>query len=97
MFTFKISPDGQAPFEVKGASRDIARWERTTKGASLHRLQEEMHVVDLYKIAFFACQRAGMWSGTMAEFEDQVDIDTLDDEESQDPTLPAAPSGETSH
>lgn len=92
MFTFKISPDGGESFTVRGTSRDIHRWEKTTKGASLHKLQEEMTVSALYEVAFHACKRAGLWDGTLAEFEAQCDIDTVDDEDddSEDPSPSAA-------
>ena len=35
MFSFKVTPDGGESFDVKVTSRDIAKWEKTTKGASL--------------------------------------------------------------
>lgn len=92
MFTFKISPDDGEPYVLKGDSRDIAKWEKTTKGASLHQLQENMRVVDLYKIAYNAAVRTGRDPGTLADFEADNALDTIEDEddESQDPTRPAA-------
>lgn len=91
MFTFKIDPDGRESFTVRGTSRDIAQWERTTKGASLGKIQEDMSVTALYAIAFHACRRQGLWTGTQAEFEQSCDIDTIDDDEDEaaDPTLTA--------
>lgn len=91
MFTFKISPDDGEPYEVVATTRDIARWERTTKGASLRQLQTEMRATDLYVIAHNAAVRHGQYDGPLKEFQDTCDITVLDDEEEEpDPTLPAA-------
>jgi hypothetical protein len=95
VFKFRIMPDDGEPFEVVATTRDIARWEKTTKGASFAALQADMHVVDLYKIAYYACQRQGIDTGTprtLVEFESGVDLDVLgDDEDAEpDPTRPAA-------
>lgn len=89
MFTFKISPEDAEAFQVKGTSRDISKWEKTTKGASLHKLRTEMCVVDLYRIAYNACTRTGLWTGTLADFEDTVDLDTIDEDDEVDPTQSA--------
>lgn len=89
MFRFKVIPDEGESFEVTATTRDIARWERTTKGASLVALQKDMKVTDLYKVAFYATQRQGLYDGTQKEFEETVDLDILDAGE-PDPTQSAA-------
>jgi len=83
-FTFEIRPDGQPPFRAVGSSRDISTWEKTTKGASLGKLQEDMSVTALYQIAFHTCRRQGLWAGTLAEFEANCDIDNIDDDDQDD-------------
>lgn len=93
MFKFRIMPDDGEPFTVVATTRDIARWEKTNKGASFAALQADMHVVDLYKIAYYACQRQGIDTPrTLVEFESGVDLDVLDDDEDAepDPTRSAA-------
>lgn len=78
MIKFKVRPvDGGEPYEVEGTTRDILNWERTTKGASFGKLEENMHIADLYKIAWFAARRASMFSGVLADFEEQHDLDIV--------------------
>lgn len=91
MFRFKVMPDAGEPFEVTATTRDIAKWERTTKGASLAGLQSDLRAVDLYKVAFHAVTRQGLYSGALKDFEDSVDLDVLDDDQDEpDPTRSAA-------
>jgi hypothetical protein len=90
MFRFKVMPDDGEPYEVVATTRDIARWEKTTKGASLAALQKDLKATDLYKVAYWSVQRQGLYDGTMADFEQGVDLDILDDEEEADPTRSAA-------
>lgn len=89
MFRFKVMPDDGDAYEVVGTTRDIAKWEKTNKGASLHVLQSQMRATDLYKIAYNAVTRHGLFEGSFKDFEDSTDLDILDDED-VDPTPPAA-------
>ncbi|MFF5992581.1 hypothetical protein [Prauserella flavalba] len=88
MIDFKIRPDGGEPYEVKATTRDILNWEKTTKGASLKQLMENLHTADLYKVAFFAATRAGKFTGVLQDFELSVDLD-FEIEEEKDPTQSA--------
>lgn len=92
MIRFTIMPDGVEPFDVVASTRDIARWEKVTKGASFAALENDKKVSDLYKIAFHASVRQGFWTGTLAEFEQDVDLDFPEDDEDgeADPTRSAA-------
>jgi hypothetical protein len=92
MFRFKLTPDGQESVEIQGSSRDVLQWERRGKTNTMARLREEMRMTDLYKIAFLAATRLGVWSGTEADFMETVELDILDDEadDSEDPTKSAA-------
>lgn len=92
MLNLKIIPDDGEPFAVVATSRDIAKWEKTTKGATFAGFQAEQKLSDLYKIAFFACVRRGLWPRTLGEFENTVDLDIIDDDEDSepDPTRSAA-------
>lgn len=89
MINLKIMPDGAEPYELKATTRDIAMWEKTNRGASLAKLQNEMHATDLYAVAFHAAKRQGLFTGTAQEFQDSCDLDVLDDDE-PDPTQSAA-------
>lgn len=89
MLTLKIMPDGDEPYELVATTRDIAKWERTTKGASFHGFQADMHVKDVYAVAYHAATRQQKFSGSLADFMDSVDFDILDDDEA-DPTQSAA-------
>lgn len=93
MFTFKISPDGGTPYEVVATSRDIARWEKLTKGATMKRLETEYRIIDLYAVAYHAAVRHEQYQGTLAEFQDSADLELLDgDDDESDPTRPAVQS-----
>lgn len=88
MITFKVEPDegfGEA-FSVTATSRDIARWEKVTKSATFQSLMESMSLVHLYRIAYFACKRQGLWDGTEADFEANCDVTPEGKADSPDPT-----------
>lgn len=89
MFRFKVMPDEGEAYELAATSRDIATWERTNKAASLGRLQSDMRMSDLYKIAHLAAVRQGLYEGAAKDFEASADLDVLDEDEA-DPTRPAA-------
>lgn len=95
MIKLKIMPEDGKPFVIVCTTRDIARWEKTTKGASFAGLQADMKVTDLYKIAWFAIERLGVDTGlpnaTLRDFERDVDLDVLDmeDDDEPDPTRSA--------
>ncbi|MCW6008504.1 hypothetical protein K1W54_28765 [Micromonospora sp. CPCC 205371] len=88
MFDFKITPDGLEPFEVTAGSRDVLKWERTTKGASFKGIAEDLKMTDMYKVAWIAAKRQGLYEGTLAEFEDDCEID-FEETDEPDPTRPA--------
>lgn len=91
MFTFNITPDGGTPFTVTATSRDIAQWEKTTKDASLHQLQEKMRMTDLYKICWIAARRQlpDYVPTVLADFETGFDLE-MDEDEPADPSPSAA-------
>jgi hypothetical protein len=91
MFKFRAIPDSGDAIDIESSTRDILKWERTTKGASASQLQEPSFTA-LYKIAWIAATRHGKFSGTLAEFEETFDIDT-EPEDEPDPTQSAAPAG----
>ncbi|MEV0726005.1 hypothetical protein AB0I37_24905 [Micromonospora purpureochromogenes] len=88
MFTFMIKPDGGDAFEVTAGTRDVLKWERTTKGASLGQLKEGITLGALYKIAHLAATRQQLFTGPLADFEDTCELEFEEDEE-PDPTRPA--------
>lgn len=70
MIEFKVRPDGETEgYDITATSKDIAMWERTTKGASMSQMSTGLRMVDLYKIAHFAAVREQMFTGTLSEFE----------------------------
>lgn len=88
MFIFEIAPDDGETYEVEAITRDILKWERTTKGASASQLSEPS-MATLYKLAWIASQRTGQFAGTLKDFEDSVDLGTRTAEE-PDPTQSGA-------
>lgn len=89
MFRFTIRPDDGDPWEVEATTRDVARWERTDKTASLHRLENEYRATDLYSIAYYAALRQGLFEGKLSDFQSSCDIEMTGEDEA-DPTRPAA-------
>lgn len=88
MHNFQITPDEGEAYEVRSTTRDILLWERTTKGAAAHQLQEPT-MAALYKIAHLASVRTGRFSGSLKDFEETVDLEVAAEEE-PDPTQPEA-------
>jgi hypothetical protein len=87
VITFQIAPDNGEKYEVVATSRDILNWERTTKGGSMKQLMEELHLGDLYKVAWFAAKRLSLTTGTLADFEAGSDLEF--ETEDVDPTQSA--------
>lgn len=98
-WTFEVRPDDGEPYRVTAHSRDILTWEKAGKGRSLGELANNPSLGAFYGLAYFAARRQGLFTGTLAEFEQQVDLEPLDDdegdEEAPDPTRPG-PSAEPS-
>lgn len=89
MIKFSIKPDGAPQFEVEGDTRDVLNWERTSKGKTFGGLMDSLAMGDLYRIAFFASKRQGLFAGTEREFEEQVVLVFKGLTDGQDPTNPA--------
>ena len=96
MFLFTVKQDGREPYEVEATSRDIVQWEKVTREKTMKTLMEEMSMVDLYKVAWFAARRLGKFHGTYEEWESLVDLDLAGDNEEEDGLDPtrSAPSPE---
>jgi len=91
MFTFTVAPDNADEYQVTVGPRDIVKWERTVKGASLVKLQQDVHYEDLYHLAYLASKRQGLFAGSYELFEETVDITLFDeDDEESFPTKQAA-------
>jgi len=91
MFTFTVTPDDGDPYDVTAGSRDVLRWERTTKGKTVGSLSDAatLRMEDLFKLAWVASTRFGLYTGSLADFESTVDVEMKDDEdEGPDPTPP---------
>lgn len=88
MFNFRLTPDSGDAIDIKSTTRDVLRWEKTTKGASAFLLREPTFEA-LYKIAWLTATRLGQFSGTLAQFEDTFDLET-EPEDEPDPTQSAA-------
>jgi len=88
MFKFTITDDTGVAHDVTATSRDVVMWERTTRGASLGQLKDAMRYTDLYKIAYFAAKRTGLFDGNETSFVEQFDLEVVaeEDDESADPT-----------
>lgn len=92
MFEVKVRPDNEDEYVIEVTSRDVVKWERSTKGASLSKLTGEGgSMEDAYKLTHFAAQRNDRFSGSLTEFQETNDIEILKGEEdSVPPTNQAA-------
>lgn len=87
MFTFMIKDDDGHELKFVSDSRDIAMWERTTKGATMGQLASndgaDMSFVALYKIAWFAARRQLLIPSdmTLPDFERKYAIELEDDDD----------------
>ncbi|MFI6759362.1 hypothetical protein ACIBF5_09500 [Micromonospora sp. NPDC050417] len=88
MFDFRVVPDNGDPYEVTAGARDVLVLEKTTKGVVFADLTERMQMVPLYKLAWIASRRLGLFTGTQAEFEAGCELIFTESEE-PDPTRPA--------
>ena len=102
MFTFVVTPDGGAPYEIKASTRDVLMWEETGRDRSMAGLLSDMHLADIYRIAHIAARRQGLFDGNAQQFKDTCDInvkkvleDATDEEYAgPDPTQPEASAEE---
>lgn len=57
LFTFDLAPDDGEAWRVVADSRDIYAWEKSFKGASFAKLKDDLHMGDLYALAWVAARR----------------------------------------
>jgi hypothetical protein len=96
---FEITPDGGDPYRVVADTRDIYTWEKTTpnKTVTLQQAMEELRFAELYRIAWIAARRQGMFAGTLDDFaathqvEPKGDDDQEEEEEEGGDAVPTRP------
>lgn len=93
MIEFKVRPDAGDPFTVEATSRDVVVWEKTGKGRSFSALMDDLRMGEMYRLAWIASRRLGLYRGELSEFETTVDLE-FDVEEAPDPTPPGASTDE---
>lgn len=87
MIEVRIVPDEGDPYDLTVTSRDVMAWERTTKGMTFAKFQEQFSMTHLYNLAYRAAMRTRKFTGTLDDFESTVDIDLLEgDSDETDPT-----------
>jgi len=102
MMTFEITPDDGDPYRLEAGSRDVLTWEKAGKGRSFGQLGsgESMRMEHLYGLAYYAARRQGLFSGSLAEWEESVDLMPVKDDDEEgtvDPTRPGPGGGSLSH
>lgn len=85
MFKFKAIGDDGEELVFQSDSRDVANWERVTKGATMGQLGADdganLSFTALYVIAWFAAKRLGLiGSFTEVEFRKTYALELVDDE-----------------
>lgn len=80
LFRFYLKPDDGETWEIVADSRDIYMWEKSNKGASFAKLKDDLHMGDLYAVAWTAARRQQLvpMGTTLADFADahQLEFDT---------------------
>lgn len=96
LFRFFLKPDDGDVWEVVADSRDIYMWEKSTKGASFAKLKDDLHMGDLYAVAWVAARRQKLvgQGETLADFAEayQLEFETgtrPGEDPEPDPTQPA--------
>ena len=92
MYPFIVKPDNGEPYEVTAGPRDILVWEKTTRGKSFGgdlMDVKALQLTDMYKLAWIASRRLGLFAGTLQEFEESVDLIGNQPDGEPDPTQPA--------
>lgn len=90
MFLFKLTPDGGDEFEVVAGTRDVLVWEKTGKGRSLQGFTDNLHMTDLYEMAYIAAKRQGLWDGNRADFEASMELDFEEEKEKSEEADPTS-------
>lgn len=101
---FEVTPDNGDPYQIVADTRDIYVWEKTTpnKQVTLQQAMEELRLVELYRIAWIAARRQGMYAGNIDDFaathlvEPTGEDEDEEDEEEAVPTQPGASPGPSS-
>lgn len=75
MFTFTMEDDDGRKFEAKATSRDVLIWEKTGRNRSVTKLGEDPQMSEMYALAYIASKRTKVFDGTLADFEQTVDLD----------------------
>lgn len=95
MIRFRIKPDddGEPGWDVTATARDILQWERSGQ-RTYGQLVDNQRMADMYRIAYIASRRQGLFEGSYDAFEKGYDLDQLSDRDGggdgdTDPTQPA--------
>lgn len=77
LFRFHLKPSEGDAWEVIADSRDVYAWERSNKGASFAKLKDDLHMGDLYSIAWVASRRQKLvdQSITLTDFVDEHQLE----------------------
>lgn len=90
MIEFTCKPDGADPYKVTATARDVLVWEKALKSRTFTKLMAELPLEDLYKIAWLASKRLGLYADTAESFELNVDLVFEADEEGAAAPFPSA-------
>lgn len=88
MFTFRVMPDVGEAYDLLVTSRDVVMWEKIDRSHRISRLENDPTISDLYSVTHIAARRKNMFHGSLAEWENTVDLVPITEEGAQDPTQP---------
>jgi len=74
-FRMTARPDSGEPFEITAGPRDQLAWERAAPGRAYSALLSGHSMTDLYSLAHAAAKRQGLYAGSLAQFEEAVELE----------------------
>lgn len=97
LIKFKITPQDGDAYKVEVMSRDVLMWEKTGRDRSYAALMRQQDMVPMYALAYVASRRAGLFDGTLEQFETTCDLEPYDDDdqEGDDADRPTRPARST--
>lgn len=74
MIDFTVVVDDGDRYTVKATARDILQWEKSGNGRNFTALMSTLPLADLYRIAYLASVRKGLFDGKSGDFEKTCDL-----------------------
>lgn len=74
-FQMTLRFDDGRELEITAGSRDQLAWEKAAQNRATSQILSEGRIENYFSLAHAAAKRQGMFTGTLKEFEDSVELD----------------------